>query len=322
MQDFVNLFCITIASHFSNLKRLPYFIECMDSLLKQTIVISVYISVSFDNNEIKEEFIKILEKNGYLNHNFIHFLIQNNKTSQMYHYYNLLNTVKIKHDWIMFCDDDDSYKEDRVENIIKSILFIQNNHISCEQTFAGLYETDCNKDHKEHRHEYWCYCINKNIMERFYETLVEYPDIINNKCCDILFGEYMRRMNNNYIFGRLNMKLYNYRITENQESVTGFIQSNRHAYNRNVPHPLIGEPSLPDYILDFNECLYKNIDVYLHDVFLKTIVGCDIDSIIKSEFPIDHDLMDFVDECHLNKIKELYNYLRMVCNMIYDQKLL
>ena len=159
-------------------------------------------------------------------------------------------------------------------------------------------------------------------MERFYETLVEYPDIINNKCCDILFGEYLRRLNNKYVFGRLELNLYNYRIHGNENSITGFIQSNRDAYLRNVPHPLLGEPSLPDYILDFNDCLYKNMDIYLHDIFLRTIVGSDIDSIIKSEFPIDHDLMDFVDECHYKKINDLYHYLRFVCNMIYDQKLL
>jgi len=318
---FINSFCITIASHFSNLKRINYFFECIESLLNQNVKINVYISISFENGELKNEFIKIFEEKHYSLNPIIHTFIQNEKTSQMLHYYYLLKEINKKHDWIMFCDDDDSYKENRVENFVRSIFYIQNNHISNHQILAGLYESDSKKDHKEHRHEYWCYCVNKIIVERFYNTISEYSEIINNKCCDIFFGEYLRRLDTNYIFGRLNMKLYNYRVVENKESITGIIQSRQGIYTRNNPHPCIGDPSLPDYILDFNDYLYKNIDVYLHDVFLRTIVGCDIEYIIKSEFPVDHDLIHFVDECHYKKIKELYDYLCMVCNLLYDQKI-
>lgn len=320
MQDFIDLFCITIASHFSNLNRISYFIQCLESLMKQTIIIPVYISISFEDENIRKNIIEILKEKRFLeNHPNIHIFIQNEKTSQMFHYYYLFKEVSNKHEWIMFCDDDDTYNEIRVENIIKSISFIQNNYNSSDKIIAGLYESHCNKEHKEHRHEYWCYCVNKIIMERFYQILIDYPDIINNKCCDILFGEYMRRLSEKYIFGRLEMNLYNYRVTENQESITGVIQSRQGIYTRNKPHPPLGDPSLPDYILDWNEYLYKNIDVYLHDVFLRTIVGCKLDYIIKAEFPADHDLIKFIDDCHLNKIETLHNYLIMVCNLLYDQ---
>ena len=77
--------------------------------------------------------------------------------------------------YIAFCDDDDSYKTDRVENIIKSINNGEERIKNSENiTFAGLYESHCQKDHREHRHEYWCYCVNRVIIDFFYEIIKKY----------------------------------------------------------------------------------------------------------------------------------------------------
>ena len=117
------------------------------------------------------------------------------------------------------------------------------------------------------------------------------------------------------------MRLYQYRVTENQDSVTGVIQARQSIYTKNEPHPPLGDPKLPHYILDWNDYLYENLDVYLHDVFLRTIVGCDMDYILRMEFRNDYDLLPYVDECHANKMLEKHEYWRSICAKLYDVKL-
>ena len=314
MEETIPTFCIAIASHLSNPKRISYLLECLNSLLRQTTLISIYLSISFDNDDIRAAF---LEGLGQINP-LINILIQSDKTPQMRHFLSILGALKPEHQWIMFCDDDDTYDILRVENLIKSIYIIKQQINDPIKTLAGLYESHCEKDHREHRHEYWCYCVHRTIMERFYSAIMDHPDIIDNKCCDVLFGEYLRRLGPNHLFGRLDMRLYNYRVTENQDSVTGVIQARQHIYTNKEAHPPLGHPGLPDYIVDWNDYLYENLDVYLHDVFLRTIVGCDMDYILKMEFRNNYDLIPYVDECHTNKMRERHEYWRSVCAKLYD----
>jgi len=318
MEESIPSFCIGIASHLSNPKRISYLLECLGSLLKQTIVIPVYLSISFENDDTKSSFLEGLGNNGYPS---VHILVQSDKTPQMRHFLSIIGVMKPQHKWIMFCDDDDTYDPTRVENLIKSIYIIQQQVTDPTKIFAGLYESHCEKDHREHRHEYWCYCVHKSIMDRFYAAIMDHPDIIDNKCCDVLFGEYLRRLSQEHFFGRLDMRLYQYRVTENQDSVTGVIQARQSIYTKNEPHPPIGDPKLPEYILDWNDYLYENLDVYLHDVFLRTIVGCDMDYILRMEFRNDYDLLPYVDECHADKMQEKHEYWRSVCAKLYDVKL-
>jgi hypothetical protein len=320
MQENTDNFCILIASHISNSKRIGYLKECIESLLKQSVIIQIYLSISFENQVLKDEF-EIVKRNVE-NNNDINIFIRDEKTPQMRHYYLLLETIKNKHKWIMFCDDDDTYKIDRVENIIKSVYIVEEKTKNeTTSIFSGLYESHCEKDHREHRHEYWCYCVNKIILDRFYSCIKEYPDIIDNKCCDILFGEYMRRLGQGFFFARLDSRLYNYRVEENQDSITGVIQSKQNFYTRSKQHPPLGDPQLPEYILDWNDYLYEHLDAYLHDVFLRTIVGCNIEYILQAEFRNDYELLKYVDDCHIEKIRNKYEYWREVCGKLYDIKI-
>jgi hypothetical protein len=317
MEEITKRACIMIASHISNLKRVNYLIECLLSLINQTVVIPVYLSISFNDNNIKNEAIRQFAEHKFFQNDYINIYIREQKTPQMRHFLLLLDVVKLKHDWIMFCDDDDSYETTRVDNLLKSIVIIQDKIIK-PTVFAGVYESHCEKEHREHRHEYWCYFINKYVLEHFYDILQNYQDIIDNKCCDVLFGEYMRRMGEKYVFGRLNMRLYNYRVTENQDSITGVIQAKQQVYTRNKEHPPLGDPKLTDYILDWNDYLHEHLEVYLHDVFLRTIVGCDINYILQAEFKFDYDLLIYVDDCHEKKMRDFHNYLRTICGKLYD----
>jgi len=316
MEEFSNKLCIVIASHLSKPQRISYLIECLESLHNQTVPISIYLSVSFENNMIKYE---LLDKLKETNYNKLNIRIQEKKTPQMRHVLLLLKEIKEKHEWIMFCDDDDSYEKTRVEIIAKNLYFgeleCQNIH---KKKLAGLYESTFGKDHREHRHEYWCYCVNIEVLVKFYNKLENYPDIVDNKCCDVLFAEYLRRICSDYLYSRIQEKLYNYRVDDNSDSITGVIKGNQKKFTRLNNPPPIGDPSFSDYVLDWNDFLRENIDVYIHDVFLRTIVGCNLDYILRAEFRADYELIKFIDEDVPNKIKEKQKYWHNACNKLYD----
>jgi hypothetical protein len=317
MSDFINSICIVIASHISNSKRIYYLKECLESLLKQSVSISIYLSISFNNHDLKEEFLNFSELMELCNK--LNLIIREHKTAQMRHIYLLYPTLLKNHEWIMFCDDDDTYEDIRVEIITQYIYSALN---QCSQMndkiLGGLYESTFGKDHREHRHEYWCYCVNIKLIEKFYEKLVNYPDIIDNKCCDVLFAEYIRRSGPEYLFCRIEEKLYNYRIDNNNDSITGFIKDNQEKYTRFNKPPTIMDISFSEYVVDWNDNLHKNMEVYLHDIFLRTIVGCKLDYILHAEFREDSALFNYIDACHLEKIKNKHNYWREICNKLYD----
>jgi hypothetical protein len=316
MDNFVNSLCIVIASHLSNTKRICYLIECLESLLKQTVPISVYLSISFQTQEIKEDFLKTNRLSELCSK--INLRIEERKTPQMRHFYLLYPELQRKHNWVMFCDDDDTYEPNRVERISQNIYSGDTQCKQMNKTLAGLYESTFGKDHREHRHEYWCYCVNIEMLGKFYEKLIDYPDIIDNKCCDVLFAEYLRRSSPDHLYCQLKENLYNYRVEENSDSITGYIKGNQQKYTRFNQSPGITDINFADYVVDWNECLYENMEVYLHDIFLRTIVGCDLDYILKAEFRSDSELFGFVDSCHLEKIKKNHQYWRGACDKLFD----
>ena len=316
MEQFAKSFCIVIASHLSNTKRIVYMVECLESLINQTVPISIYLSISFQTEEIRNEFFNNSKISNLCNK--INTIIRETKTPQMRHIYLLYPELIKKHKWVMFCDDDDTYESTRVEKIAQNIYSGDHQCKQINKTLAGLYESTFGKDHREHRHDYWCYCVNIEMLGKFYDRLVKYSDIIDNKCCDVLFAEYLRRASEEYLYCQLKEKLYNYRVEDNTDSITGYIKGNQQKYTRFNQKPAITDMKFADYVVDWNECLYENMDVYLHDIFLRTIVGCGLDYILRAEFRSDSELFGFVDSCHLEKIKSNHEYWRGVCNKLFD----
>jgi len=317
MDNFANNLCVVIASHLSNSKRIDYLIECLESLTKQTMPISIYLSISFNDENIKEEFFSNKQLDNLLDQ--INLVVRETKTPQMRHIFLLYPELQKKHKWIMFCDDDDTYETNRVEKIAQKIYLANNECIEIhKKRLAGLYESTFGKDHREHRHEYWCYCVSVEMLGKFYERLESHDDIIDNKCCDVLFAEYLRRTGEDYLYSRLQEKLYNYRVEDNTDSITGYIRCNQTKYTRFNEPPPITDIKFADYVVDWNECLYENMDVYLHDIFLRTIVGCKLDYILEAEFRKDSKILDYVDAGHLDKIRRTHDNLRSVCNKLFD----
>uniref|UniRef100_A0A6C0IPI8 Glycosyltransferase 2-like domain-containing protein n=1 Tax=viral metagenome TaxID=1070528 RepID=A0A6C0IPI8_9ZZZZ len=287
--------------------------------------ISIYLSISFETDDLVSELDKQLQNNDTISScGFLNIYRRQKKTSQMLHFYLLLETCKLSHEWIMFCDDDDTYEPNRSMHIAKIITTAKHqieNETTGQLHLAGVYESTFGKSHRQHRHEYWCYCVNKQLLEDFYNIIYVHPEVINDKCCDVLFAEYLRRKANNWIFLQLPVKYYNYRVENNADSVTGNIKAKQSKYTLTTKPPDIASNVWSEYVFGWNEYVHENMPGYLHDTYLRSIVGCSLDTILQSEFLANYPLLPFVDKDHEEKISKKHAYLREVCNELYDIKI-
>ena len=317
-------YTIFIASHMKHENRLEFLIECLKSLIHQKLQIPIYLSISFENNELSEHFTNIISNIDFItNCGFLNICKRYEKTPQMLHYNLLCKEYGKLHKWVMFCDDDDSYQINRtlhfitiIENSIKQLEEGDSNlHL------AGVYESTDNKHHRSKRHEYWCYCINMILLEQFMDIVEKYPSVLNDKCCDVLFGEYLRRKNNKWIFMQITDHYYNYRIENNTDSITGFIRSKQTKYSKQSKPPSEDSDEWANYVFEWNDYLHENIDIYLHDTYLRSLIGSNIDEIFKSEFLANYSLISYIDKDHIIKINDQHSLVRKVCDELYDIKL-
>ena len=307
--------CIVIASHLTKQHRIKYLMECLDSLFQQTLVIPIYLSFSFENDEINQEFAKEFVSRPYLHNDFLYLYPQESKTAQMQHIFQLYPILKERYHWLFFCDDDDTYEPKRVETFLQNIQYCISNYETPEKKFQGIYEQQHNAVHRQRRHEYWCYCINMRFFDKFYLVLLDYPDIVENKCCDVLFAEFIRRHDDTHLFACLPEKLYNYRRTDNSDSITGYIQET----NRKIRPARTGtDANREECAKELNDYLDDNIEYYLSDTFLYSITGQPFDNILKSEFKSEYCIVDLIKPCHIDKMRNKYDYLLKVCNKLYD----
>ena len=308
--------CIVIASHISNASRVPYLTECLLSLVRQTIPVQIYLSISFENNDLHEFVLtSISQIDELFSSSRIIIFTHDKKTPQMRHIEYLLSNIDVNHEWILFCDDDDTYKPNRVELFAETIAQCIRIQLPQEQTIVGAYESTYGKDHREQRHEFWCYCVRRILMTRFFDILRNYPDVLDNKCCDVLFAEFLRRSNPNCLFARIAEQTYNYRVENNGGSVTGFIKANQSLYTHFTEPPPEDHASRAEYVSNWNAYVRENIAVYLHDTYLRTLVGVLIDDILTLEFRANAPILDHDNN---TRIREYHNHIRKACNEVYD----
>lgn len=327
-------FAVFIGSHISSVKRIEFLTETIYSLIKQTIPVGIYISISFDSKELEEIFkLKIAQSQMVMSYSSFYaffYFIRKEKTPQMKHLNLLCNQLRgsMYHplpEWILFSDDDDTYVENRVETFSKQIELCEHDIIQAKADplrLVGLYEThDFGLNHKKQRHEYWCYCVRFSLLSDFFDKLSSYPDVIENKCCDIVFGEFLRRKKSTDLFSFIEGKFYNYRRENNTDSITGVIMTKKGVKIRTANPPSSEDVAIVDYIIELNDYLNvkENLDIYFHDTFLRTVVGCEFDDILKSEFLADYPLLEYTDICHVEKLRVYYDWLRQICVSLYDE---
>jgi hypothetical protein len=312
--------CVIVASHISKPHRIEYLKKCIESLVSQSFSVSIYLSISFENEAIAQQF---RETPIHVHQRFFLY-IRPEKTPQMKHIQLVLpELIKNGETWVMFCDDDDRYHPNRTQrfaecfaNGMHTVANLRKNYV-----FSGVYESTFGKTHLEQRHEFWCYGIHIDILTKFYERIEPYDDVIRHKCSDIVFGDYLRRCADIHVFYQLQELLYDYRVYDNADSITGQIQRNPLRYREDVTPPTIMDLHFSDYVVEWNKYLYDNLDYYIHDTFLRTVVGNSFETILKNEFKNHYPLLEYVDDCHTNRLKQQFDYLRRVCDMVYDIKI-
>ena len=308
--------CVVIASHISSAHRIEYLKNCIASLVSQTFPVSIYLSISFENTNLETQF----RETSFPAHSRFFIYIRRQKTPQMKHIQWVLPELqKNGETWVLFCDDDDAYKLNRAETFAQ--LFAQGLHaianLEGNPTLAGIYESTFGKNHREQRHEYWCYGIHISILSMFYERIRNYEDVIQHKCCDIVFGDYLRRLDDRYLFIETNQELYNYRVENNSDSITGKIKNNPLRYGDGDP-PSIFDLQFSDYVAKWNIELQDHMESYMHDTFLRTVVGTPFDDILKLEFKNHYAILPYLDASYVSSLRKQHDDLRNMCADVYD----
>jgi hypothetical protein len=240
--------------------------------------------------------------------------------------------IEKRYNWVMFSDDDDTYEPTRVEHFLLNIDrilrlremksptlsdFVGDNQTTPE--FAGIYENQIGQDHLQRRHEYWCYCVQTRLLGRFFATVEQYPNVLDNKCCDVLFAEFLRRLDpQRYFFAYFNEKYYHYRTENNTDSVTGLIQTGQKIIR---PPRDVTPENRDECIAELNEYLESNVSIYLHDTFLYSVVGLDFDGILQKEFKSEYPIIPEINQDPIQQMRTLFENVRMVCNQMFDIKI-
>lgn len=314
-------FCIFVASHITKQERIPLLVECLESLINQKMSITIYVSISFDNEVLmKEAFKNITENQCTKNCAFLNILVRENKCSQMHHFEMLCKEMDNCHKWIMFCDDDDKYLPDRTFKIGEQIVLHEDYVKNSLLSVAGVYESTFEKDHREHGHEYWNYCIRKDILTHFFQKIEKNINIIDHPCCDVLLSAYLRRKDNKWLFGRLKEKQYVYRENNNDESITHFITSQQNKYTNTSTPPVKDSNEWDKYISDFNDFLNENMHAFMHDLFVLSIGNIEFDAFLKREFLANYEILNYVDQEHIQKLKENHKKWTTIFQSMYEIK--
>lgn len=193
----MNKICILLPCHIIGNKSLKLLSKTIDSLYNQTYNINLFISISFINNKNKDiyktKFIELIN-NKYPN---TQFFIQDNKIFQLLHIKYLLQYIQ-NYDLIMFCENYDKYKNNRVEIIINNY-----NNYKTNETI-GIVELKYQYK-KLHDHQfYYNFAIKPIVLNKFFEINVNFEtenifNDINSTLYLTLFLNNMLKYNKNII---------------------------------------------------------------------------------------------------------------------------
>ena len=212
--------CIFVPSHIHYDNQINLLSRCLTSLLNQTKKINIHVSLSYNKRYKTKIDKKILQK-----FNNVSFMTHNKQLYQMEHIYELTKIYASKYDLIMFCDDDDTYKNIRVEKM----LFIYD---QCKDMIRcgvnELVESDKNIP------EFWRYMIRSEILVDFFSRFKKKNQmmLLKHIYADMYLRIYLRKINmsknekiDNYIAIPVTNKddeLYQYNI-DNKDSICATI---------------------------------------------------------------------------------------------------
>jgi len=179
--------CVLVASHIRYDGQLNLLKECLTSLLEQTYKTDIYVSISFKNDRFNEDFINIIQPLF----KDVNFLLQNKRKYQLEHLKYLcikINDMK-KYDWVFFCDDDDTYSNNRVETFMNFINNKNNNEIVIFKE-KGKYD---GIDEGRPILIYWLYVVKPDILLIFFTDFIKNDKVLKDTNADYLLKAYLER---------------------------------------------------------------------------------------------------------------------------------
>jgi hypothetical protein len=255
---------IFICSHIHYEGQLGLLKRCLNSLLNQEEAKSnICVSISVDP-KYKKAFKKKV-KGPYKDR--VNFHVQPGQFSQIEHLFELTKLYGKKHDLVMFCDDDDTYKPNRVAEFVKVYNQIDFDNFSMKNIYiSGIRDI---VEYDNGMPEYWSYGVRPQILEEFFQKFVE-RDVLHylkNKFADMFLRNfiYMYKRTSGICF-TIKLVLYEYNSknpygicntkTENSDNLFGLIIS---LYD---PDLLTDFVKMKDIYLRHKE-LVSGIDTYM-----------------------------------------------------------
>jgi hypothetical protein len=292
-------------------------ITCLQSLTSQTIKIPIYLSISFETELEKNLFNKFIEKNNLIC-DLLCIIYQETKTSQFRHIKKVIDNIKDIYNYIMFCDDDDTYENERVEKFLGRIQQCIN-VINCmeDKIFVGAYETE-SSNHSDKFHEYWSYCIDTQFIINFINLITQnnYDYYFDNKMCDVLFSSYLRHLDSRHIFTRIDEKLYNY--NRNEYSITTQISRQNEINKKKIPKK---ENNFEIFIQGLNETLEENMESIKNNIFVKySMRKLSFENILNELLKENYKYKNKINKKILEKIKVEYDDIKYLCDILYQYK--
>lgn len=222
--------CVFVPSHIHYDKQLDYLQHCLRSLLSQTFVPDIYVSISFENQNYNNDFDKkILNNDEFAK---IVFEKSTKRLFQMEHIYNLTLKFANNYKLIMFCDDDDTYNTERVSTFVSHFLSFQN-CLRSNQNIVGVKEILLFES-IEYAPEYWSYAVVPKILNQFFDRFKNCDQftLLKHNFADMYLRYYLKNSNEHnplFIYGKLivNKKLYHYN-DKNNDSICAKICEKDH----------------------------------------------------------------------------------------------
>lgn len=179
--------CIFIPTHIYYENQINLLQACIFSTLNQTILPDIFVSVSFENIYYQNKFIENILKQFSTK---IKVNFSKERKYQMEHIDILTKLFLIptkNYDLVMFCDDDDTYANNRVEKFIEAYEYgLSNNNNSFE--IRGVREYINTPILKNAIPEYWCYGIQPSLLIEFFNRIENNMNLLKHKFAD----EYLR----------------------------------------------------------------------------------------------------------------------------------
>jgi len=310
--------CVIVPSHINNINRTKSLMCCLQSLVNQTRKIQIYLSISFETDLDKTLFNKLIEKNNLLNNIFICIIYQERQTSQFRHIDKVVDIIKDIYEYVMFCDDDDTYEINRVE---KFTILLEHGRNNCpkDKIFVGAYERDLQKgSHSSSFYEYWSYCVNIEFIINFMNIIKmnNYDYYINNKMCDVLFATYLRCLNDTHLFISIYEKLYNY--NRNEYSITNKISKQNEINKKIIPTNVY---NFEIFIQGLNDFLEEKMESFKNNIFVKySMRKVSFENILNELLGKNYKYKDQINKKILEKIKFEYDNIKYLCDILYQYK--